>query len=68
MANIGIWHSGLDYSLDLHRPPVEVLVAGEGSDWSGERSIETRVGARLAYRNHESSIDGRVPHSTINFG
>ena len=54
MPDLTIRHSGLEYSLDLSHPPVEVLLAGEGSDWSGERSIETRVGARLAYTGHES--------------
>ena len=41
------------------QPLVEVLVAGEGSSWSGSRGIDTAVGARLRYAGHrERTADG----------
>lgn len=36
-------------------PLVEVQVAGAGRAWSGERHVETVVGARLRYRGHEET-------------
>jgi alpha-galactosidase len=41
------------FEFDLSRPLVEVLVSGQGSMWSGERAIETAVGARLTYQGHD---------------
>jgi alpha-galactosidase len=41
------------------QPLVEILVAGEGSSWSGTRGIDTAVGARLRYAGHrERTADG----------
>ncbi|ONK11046.1 alpha-galactosidase [Streptomyces sp. MP131-18] len=39
-------------------PVVEVLALGHGSGWSGRRSIETAVGARLRLRGHTRERDG----------
>jgi len=36
-------------------PVVEAQVTGAGRGWSGERSVQTVVGARLVYRGHEES-------------
>ena len=38
-------------------PVVEVLALGYGSDWSGQRGIETALGARLRYRGHRAETD-----------
>ncbi|MEU6356309.1 alpha-galactosidase [Streptomyces sp. NPDC047072] len=35
-------------------PLVEVTVTGHGRNWSGERFIDSTVGARLAYLGHET--------------
>ncbi|MER6140432.1 alpha-galactosidase [Streptomyces sparsogenes] len=35
-------------------PLVEVLALGHGSEWSGQRGIETALGARLRYRGHRA--------------
>ncbi|WP_143229429.1 alpha-galactosidase [Actinophytocola xanthii] len=44
---------------DTGQPLVEVLVAGEGHRWSGPRSVDTAVGARLRCAGHqESRADG----------
>lgn len=41
------------------QPLVEVLVAGEGRAWSGSRSVETTVGARLrCIGSHADEADG----------
>lgn len=37
------------------QPLVELLVAGEGSAWSGPRQVESAVGARLRYSGHRTS-------------
>ncbi|MFD5321865.1 alpha-galactosidase [Streptomyces sp. NPDC127098] len=39
-------------------PLVEVLALGEGSEWSGQRGIESSIGARLRLVGHETSRDG----------
>jgi alpha-galactosidase len=39
-------------------PVVEVLALGYGSEWSGQRGIETVLGARLRYRGHRAQADG----------
>lgn len=41
-------------------PLVEVTATGHGRLWSGERFIETAIGDRLTYRDHETVRDGRV--------
>ncbi|MEU1803150.1 alpha-galactosidase [Streptomyces sp. NPDC019937] len=38
-------------------PVVEVLALGYGSEWSGQRGIETALGARLRYRGHRTGTD-----------
>ncbi|WP_416984616.1 alpha-galactosidase [Streptomyces sp. T028] len=48
---------------DALLPLVEVTVTGHGRTWSGERFIDTAVGARLALRGHETVTDGDR-HST----
>ncbi|WP_242432494.1 alpha-galactosidase [Streptomyces sp. Root1310] len=45
------WHALL--------PLVEVTATGHGRTWSGERFIDTAIGARLAYRDHET-VDEEV--------
>ncbi|MDT0317038.1 alpha-galactosidase [Streptomyces millisiae] len=39
-------------------PLVEVLALGEGSEWSGQRGIESSIGARLRLVGHETARDG----------
>ncbi len=39
-------------------PVVEVLALGHGSNWSGRRSIDTAIGARLRLRGHAAERDG----------
>ena len=64
-----VWgHSALTLALDTDgpvrlvvnqqsgQPLVEVLVAGEGSNWSGTRGIDTAVGARLRYTGHRELV------------
>ncbi|MHC3469418.1 glycoside hydrolase family 36 protein [Streptomyces sp. 7R007] len=43
---------------DVLLPLVEVTATGHGRTWSGERFIDTAIGARLAYRDHETVRDG----------
>ncbi|MFI0818217.1 alpha-galactosidase [Streptomyces sp. NPDC021098] len=43
-------------------PVVEVLALGHGSDWSGQRGIETILGARLRYRGHRAGTDEHGGH------
>ncbi|WP_243745032.1 glycoside hydrolase family 36 protein [Streptomyces hainanensis] len=38
-------------------PLVEVLALGQGSEWSGQRGIETSIGARMRLTGHEASPD-----------
>ncbi|MFF7885500.1 glycoside hydrolase family 36 protein [Streptomyces sp. NPDC020794] len=40
-------------------PLVEVTATGHGRMWSGDRFIETAIGDRLTYRDHETVGDGR---------
>ncbi|MFD4552723.1 alpha-galactosidase [Streptomyces sp. NPDC058469] len=46
-------------------PLVEVTATGHGRMWSGERFIETAIGDRLTYRDHETVRDGSVDRTTI---
>ncbi|WP_438939750.1 alpha-galactosidase [Catenulispora rubra] len=46
-------------------PLVELRLAGSGSNWSGERSVETAAGARLVYRGHEAGRDEDWDHLRI---
>ncbi|MEV0741852.1 glycoside hydrolase family 36 protein [Streptomyces sp. NPDC050549] len=46
-------------------PLVEVTATGHGRLWSGERFIETAIGERLAYRDHETVRDGSAERTTI---
>ncbi|MFD7509827.1 glycoside hydrolase family 36 protein [Streptomyces sp. NPDC059853] len=39
-------------------PVVELLAAGTGSAWSGQRGIDTAVGRRLRLRSHRAEVDG----------
>ena len=39
-------------------PLVDVIVAGSGRAWSGRRYMESVVGQRLRYRDHEERRDG----------
>jgi alpha-galactosidase len=41
------------------QPLVELLVGGEGTEWSGARSVDSALGRRLRYVGHEESTDGR---------
>ncbi|MEU5107078.1 MULTISPECIES: alpha-galactosidase [unclassified Streptomyces] len=40
-------------------PLVEVLALGHGSEWSGQRGIETALGVRLRHRGHRAVRDMR---------
>ncbi|WP_427924658.1 glycoside hydrolase family 36 protein [Streptomyces sp. cg40] len=46
-------------------PLVEVTATGHGRLWSGERFIETAIGDRLAYDDHETVRDGSTERTTI---
>lgn len=46
-------------------PVVEVTATGHGRLWSGERFIETAIGDRLTYRDHESVREGNRERTTI---
>ena len=46
-------------------PLVEVTVTGHGRNWSGERFIDSAVGSRLAYREHETVVDEGGHRTTI---
>ncbi|WP_406118850.1 alpha-galactosidase [Streptomyces sp. NBC_00989] len=46
-------------------PLVEVTATGHGRMWSGERFIETAIGDRLTYRDHETVRDGSGDRTTI---
>ncbi|KPI04856.1 Alpha-galactosidase [Actinobacteria bacterium OK074] len=46
-------------------PLVEVTATGHGRTWSGERFVETAIGARLAYRDHDTVRDGDRERTTI---
>ncbi|MBK3562737.1 glycoside hydrolase family 36 protein [Streptomyces sp. MBT62] len=46
-------------------PLVEVTATGHGRMWSGERFIETAVGERMTYRDHETVRDGDLERTTI---
>ena len=46
-------------------PLVEVTATGHGRLWSGERFIETAIGDRLTYRDHETVRDGSGDRTTI---
>ncbi|HEU5332977.1 MAG TPA: alpha-galactosidase [Actinocrinis sp.] len=39
-------------------PIVEAQITGFGRHWSGERSVQTVAGGRLAYRGHEQGREG----------
>ncbi|MEU0212023.1 alpha-galactosidase [Streptomyces canus] len=46
-------------------PLVEVTATGHGRLWSGERFIETAIGDRLTYRDHDTVQDGNRERTTI---
>ncbi|WP_406166512.1 alpha-galactosidase [Streptomyces canus] len=46
-------------------PLVEVTATGHGRLWSGERFIETAIGDRLTYRDHETVLEGGRERTTI---
>ncbi|WP_406214045.1 alpha-galactosidase [Streptomyces canus] len=46
-------------------PLVEVTATGHGRQWSGERFIETAIGDRLTYRDHETVREGGGERTTI---
>ncbi|WP_346779818.1 glycoside hydrolase family 36 protein [Streptomyces sp. S3(2020)] len=46
-------------------PLVEVTATGHGRLWSGERFIETAIGDRLTYRDHETVLAGDRERTTI---
>nr|WP_306984968.1 alpha-galactosidase [Streptomyces canus] len=46
-------------------PLVEVTATGHGRLWSGERFIETAIGDRLTYRDHETARAGGRERTTI---
>ncbi|MFE9603897.1 alpha-galactosidase [Streptomyces hokutonensis] len=46
-------------------PLVEVTATGHGRMWSGERFIETAIGDRLTYRDHETVREGGRERTTI---
>lgn len=46
-------------------PLVEVTATGHGRTWSGERFVDTAVGDRLAYHDHETGRDGDWLCTTI---
>lgn len=46
-------------------PIVEITATGHGRTWSGERFIDTAIGGRLAYRDHETVQDGDWQCTTI---
>ncbi|MFE2884231.1 alpha-galactosidase [Streptomyces sp. NPDC059272] len=46
-------------------PLVEVTATGHGRMWSGERFVETVIGDRLTYRDHETVRDGDRDRTTI---
>ncbi|MEV5846154.1 glycoside hydrolase family 36 protein [Streptomyces sp. NPDC051985] len=46
-------------------PLVEVIATDHGRTWSGERFIDTAIGERLRYRDHETTEDGRWRRTTI---
>ena len=46
-------------------PLVEVTATGHGRMWSGERFIETAIGERMTYRDHETVRDGDLERTTI---
>ncbi|MFE2423593.1 glycoside hydrolase family 36 protein [Streptomyces hokutonensis] len=46
-------------------PLVEVTATGHGRLWSGERFIETAIGERMTYRDHETVRDGSRERTTI---
>ncbi|KAK1179002.1 alpha-galactosidase [Streptomyces sp. NBS 14/10] len=50
---------GIDAPDSAPLPLVEVLALGHGSEWSGQRGIETALGARLRYRGHQAVQDMR---------
>jgi alpha-galactosidase len=39
-------------------PLVEVVLTGEGSEWSGGRYVDGAVGTRLRYAGHSTAVDG----------
>jgi alpha-galactosidase len=46
-------------------PLVEVTATGHGRLWSGERFIETAIGERLTYRDHETVREAGGERTTI---
>ncbi|MEU1482025.1 alpha-galactosidase [Streptomyces sp. NPDC005760] len=46
-------------------PLVEVTATGHGRLWSGERFIETAIGDRLTYRDHDTVWDASGERTTI---
>ncbi len=46
-------------------PLVEITATGHGRRWSGERFVETVIGDRLTYRDHETVRDGDRDRTTI---
>ncbi|WTW41080.1 alpha-galactosidase [Streptomyces sp. NBC_00016] len=46
-------------------PLVEVTATGHGRTWSGERFIDTAIGDRLTYRDHETVDEGGWQRTTI---
>jgi alpha-galactosidase len=64
-GSVRLGSSGQDW--DRLVPLVEVTATGHGRLWSGERFIETAIGERLAYRDHETRTlrDGGLERTTI---
>ncbi len=50
--------AGADAIPEPAQPLVELLVAGEGSAWSGPRQVESTTGARLRYAAHREHREG----------
>ncbi|MFF5303834.1 alpha-galactosidase [Streptomyces sp. NPDC013161] len=64
-GSVRLGSSGQDW--DRLVPLVEVTATGHGRLWSGERFIETAIGERLAYRDHETRTlrDGGLERTAI---
>ncbi|WP_329263603.1 alpha-galactosidase [Streptomyces sp. NBC_01478] len=64
-GSVRLGNSGQDW--DRLVPLVEVTATGHGRLWSGERFIETAIGERLAYRDHDTQTlrDGGLERTTI---
>ncbi|MFJ5307293.1 alpha-galactosidase [Streptomyces sp. NPDC088350] len=64
-GSVRLGTSGQDWARLV--PLVEVTATGHGRLWSGERFIETAIGDRLAYRDHDTRTlrDGGLERTTI---